>query len=425
MPTIINFSATGDRFSVDAAPTLSVTYDATSNAVTATDGGLDIDRVIASTQTVSSRATVAVTENGAACPFAEAQDSRFVIDRTTGRVIPTVAASTDAFLSAPVVMQAPKAGRISVPVGVRASMTETGRTYPVRAGTVAEHVEAAIAALVQGKTAGDSTQALYLSNNYSTGSPAVTRNAGLFCGALDWTGMSAISWDGDSLGSASASPAHLISPRHAITAFHYTQASTDTYVFVGADGTLHARTKLAGRVQIGTSDVCLITLNADLPVTGVARVTPFSLLPQDFTTYLSPGFYRLADGSRALNGGMLHALKRKRRPVVTSYDTVGVSPLYLADQTSLAWRAVAQGAPSRSTLYPTWNCSWVSGDSGSGAFLPIRGELVLVMTAADVSEQGPSPTRDLSALRAAMEASVPGSTGQWPRIADLSGFVTL
>jgi len=425
MPTVINFSAAGARFKVDPPPSTTVTYDTTSNAVTSTDGGLDIDRVITSTQTVSSRATVATTENGAQCPFAATQDTRFAIDRTTGRVIPTIAASTDSFVSGPVVMQAPKAGRISVPVGVRAAMVETGRTYPVRAGTVAAHVEAEIAALVQGKTAGDATQALYSSNNYSTGSPAVTRNASLFCGALDWTGMSAISWDGDSLGSASASPAHLISPRHAITAFHYTQVSTDTYVFVGADGTIHSRTKLAGRVQIGTSDVCLITLNADLPVTGAARVTPFPLLPQDFTTYLSPGFYRLADGSRALNGGMLHALKRKRRPVVTSYDTVGVSPLYLVDQTSLTWRATAQTAPSRTTIYPTWGRSWVSGDSGSGAFLPIRGELVLVTTGADAFEQGPSPSRDLAALRAAMEATVPQSTAQWPRIVDLSGFAAL
>jgi len=425
MPTVINFSAAGARFKVDPAPSMTVTYDTTSSAVTSTDGGLDIDRVIASTQTVSSRATVATTENGAACPFAEAQDARFTIDRASGRVIPTIAASTDVFVSGPVVMQAPKAGRINVPVGVRAAMIETGRTYPVRAGTVAEHVEAAIAALVQGKTAGDATQALYSSNNYSTGSPAVTRNASLFCGALNWTGMSAISWDGDSLGSASASPAHLISPRHAITAFHYTQASTDTYVFVGADGTLHSRTKLAGRVQIGTSDVCLITLNADLPVTGAARVTPFLLLPQDFTAYLSPGYYRMAGGSRALNGGMLHALKRKRRPVVASYDTVGVSPLYLVDQTSLTWRATAQTAPSRATIYPTWDRSWISGDSGSGVFLPIRGELVLVTTGADASEQGPSPSKDVAGLRAAMEASVPGSTAQWPRIVDLSGFALL
>ncbi len=425
MPTVINFSAAGARFKTDPAPLTTVTYDTTSNAVTATDGGLDIDRVITSTQTVSSRATVETTENGARCPFAAAQDTRFTIDQTTGRVIPTVAASTGAFLTAPVVMQAPKAGRISVPVAVRAAMVETGRTYPVRAGTVAEHVEAAIAALVQGKTAGDATQALYSSNNYNTGFPAVTRNASLFCGALDWTGMSAISWDGDSLGSASASPAHLISPRHAITAYHYTRDSADTYVFVGADGTLHSRTKLAGRVQIGASDVCLITLSADLPVTGAARVTPFRLLPQDFTAYLSPGYYRMADGSRALNGGMIHTLKRKRRPVVASFDTIGVAPLYLADQASVTWRAVSQAAPSRSTLYPAWDRTWISGDSGSGVFLPIRGELVLVMTGADVLENGPSPSRDLPALRAAMQSTVPGSTAQWPRIVDLTEFTRL
>jgi hypothetical protein len=425
MPTVINFSATGVRVAAPPAPVLSVSYDTASLARTVTDGGLDVDRTISYTQNVSARATVAVTDSGAACPLSAAQDSRFIVDAAARTVVPSLAQSTGVPVYGGVNFSTPRSGLFSVPVLVSATTTETSRTYTVRAGTVAEHVEAAIAALVQGKTAGDATQRLYSANNYSLSSPAVTRNTNLFCGAFDWTGMSVASYDGGNIGSNSACPAHMISPWHAITAYHYTQSSADTYVFQGADGSIHIRTKLAGLTQIGSTDVCLITLNAALPVTGASRVNTFQLLPQNFTDYLSPGYYRLADNTREFNGGMIHALKRKRLPAVSSYDTVGVSPAYLAGSSGATWLATVQAAPSRSSLYPTWNRTWASGDSGSGVFLPIGGELVLAMTGESINQNGPSPSRDLSALRSAMESTVPGSTASYPRIADLSGFSVL
>lgn len=423
MPTQINFSESGVKWAVGtAAPVTAITYDTASNSVSVVDGGLDVSRTIALTQTVTRRANISTVENGQICPFSEEQDPRVEVNSTARLVIPTVANSTGAGVAADVIVEAPRAGKVKVPVVVSATMTENNRTYSVRPGTVAEHIESAIAALVQGKTAGDSTQALYSSNNYNLSSPAVTRNTNLFCNSLDWTGMSVVSWDGNSPPNNNACPAHLISPRHAITAHHYTP-SEGTYVFCGVDGTLHTRTKVPGLTRIGTGDICLITLNADLPVVGASGVSPFSLLPQNFQTYLYPGYSRAASGTIAPNGGTIHCLKRKRWPTAASYDTMSISPLF-GDGANWVTTNVQNVFPTRTSLYPSWNKEWQDGDSGSGTFLPILGQTVLVMTALTVGG-GPAVSSELTAIRAAMETSIPGSTTQWPKVVNLSGFITL
>jgi hypothetical protein len=431
MPTVINFNAAGARFKADPAPSTTVTYDTTSSNLSVVNGGLDIERVITYAQTVSSRATVTTTENGTTCPFAATQDARLNIDRVTGRVIPTIAMSTDDPVSADVVMQAPKAGRIIVPVGVRALAVETGSTYNVRPGTLVAHVNSAIAALVQGRAAGDDAQTLYQSNSYLLDAPAVARNPNFFCGSLDWSGMSAISFaDGQTEIGGSAAPAHLIGPRHAIIAWHYPGVN-QRYAFVGVDGSYYVRRRTS-LTRIASTDVGLVTFGEDIPVTGASRVTPFRLLPQNFRDRFCPGNYLDTNGNKIPNYSMVHSLRRKRWANTNSWggskeDTMCVSPLRL---TGSSWAPIDQITPvnvstRQPNLYPTfYGDEWTGGDSGSGVFIPVNGSPVLVTTADGVG-LGPAISIWLPQLIAAMESTVPGSTAQWPRIVDLSGFVRL
>jgi len=428
MATQINFSSAALIRAPDA-PTFSVSTDSVSGALVSVDSGGDVVRTTIGTTNVSSRATITASDNGLPVIF-QNTNPRVIVSPETGRVTPAFAECNGAPVSTKVPVLGPVSGLFNVPVSVAAS-TPTGlvQTYSVKAGTVAAHVEAAVSAMLAGRTPGDATQALYSTNNYSRSSPSpvVSRNAALFCGSYDWTGMSVMSWDGNTAPqNQNASPAHLISPIHAITANHYTSDSQEVYIFQGADGTLHTRVKRTGRAVVGTSDVCIIAFDQPLPVDGASRVTPFKLLPSNYRTKLWPG--RAMAGTE-LNGAHLHCLKRKRWSVNSVMDTILVCPLYRsadADTSNLAWVATTQASPSQAQSYAAWNQAlWISGDSGSGVFLPINGELVFVAAAYSVNQQCPSVADQPSALIAAMDAVVSGYSSQWPKISDLSGFSVL
>jgi hypothetical protein len=298
--------------------------------------------------------------------------------------------------------------------------------------TVQSHIDAAIADMTRGKSPGASSQALYSANNYNRTAPAVTRNASLFC-PYDLTAMSVQSPDyapNPPTGVLqNASPLHMISPIHAIAAAHYWPGVGETYVFQGADGTLHTRT-VAARQNIAGTDIGVIALSNPLPIIGSARITPFKLLPADHWKWFYPGAEYSTDPEfndgvpgfvQSLNPVALCLYRRRN----DAEERLRIAPIrstpFLPDLTPPQTWTYSRAIGS---TYDGWAATLTGGDSGSGVFLPISGELVLATTVF-TSASGPSPAAHTAAVLATMEALSPGYTNAWPKFIDLSGFLKL
>lgn len=267
---------------------------------------------------------------------------------------------------------------ISTPVGHRRlnrAMTTTVTNSTIwksyKAGSVGEHVLAAIATMISGKTPGIGTQQFTPINNFDVAAPSVTRNASIFTGTLDLTSISVMRKD-TSLTVLQAFPVTLISPRHVIAAAHIL-GGMGTVVWKASNGTY----KTANIISIAsdvTNDVGVGYLSA--PIVGIA---PMKFLPANWANYL--GSLLDFDTSTVQH---LPCLSKTFHMDDTDTYTSGVSvlevqllPVILPSSVSILSGPAIKGAS-----YKSWTDGVTlgvrGGDSGGPIMLPINGSPVLL-----------------------------------------------
>lgn len=208
--------------------------------------------------------------------------------------------------------------------------------------------------LVRGRTGSAGDLALYSTKTH-TGSGTYVRSTTAW--PVDEVNLTAIavynstSGDGRRAGIA-------ITPRHIAFANHYPIDNGATIRFVTSDGTVVSRT-LTSQAQVGSSDLQIGYLSADLPAT----ITPARLLPEGYDDYFD------------LVG--LHVFS-------TDQDANALVHLVTTDAAGL----LSWGAPT-AEFEENLNQALITGDSGSPICMILDGGLVLLSTA-DSATQGPS-----------------------------------
>jgi hypothetical protein len=280
-------------------------------------------------------------------------------------------------------------------------------------------------AMISGKTASPIYYNTWTSNPYN--GQAVVRNPTLFCAGYDTTGMAI--WAA-ATGGPDYSPPCLISPQHAITCTHWLGpgGGGGTFVFFqGVNGTLYTRQRSVNYVVSG--DFSIMALDSPLPVYGDPAnttgdgVTPFQVLPDDFSDYV-------------VQGGNLYLASLTPEtvtlPLLTKFanynDRFGIQHTYdfhnyakvTSTPTSYNYRRPASTSPFYAwcPFNSTTGTPVYPGDSGSPDFFPVNGKLVLLATH-NTPASSPDTHTFNAAVQAAMDSLVTGYTLQK---SDLSGF---
>lgn len=210
-----------------------------------------------------------------------------------------------------------------------------------------------------------------------------TRNSSLWIGDLDLTCLP--TWN---VGHFRFNGI-LVTSKHIICAEHYKPGAGASVAIPKADGSLCIRTVSGSPAQIGSTDIAVVTLNADVD----AGITPAKVLP--------------ANVDSILNG-----LGRDHIPgvVVNRAEKALVHHVVAVLGTDYATRI-----PDLGTQEQYFFSALVPGDSGSPLLWLINGELVVVGTA-QWSSQGPCIHNHIAAINA-----ITGE-GYELQTVDLSGF---
>ena len=233
---------------------------------------------------------------------------------------------------------------------------------------------AAVDSRLLGKSAGNSTVALFAAADY-VGGTAFTRNPGLFCADLDWTSFSPWnSTEGPYQGGSA------ITARHVLLANHFSgptggsnpmTAGTTKIAFVDNASVTYQRTVTA-LTRIGTTDLLIGTLDSDLP----ASITPDTVLPGGLSDSLLPA------GTAALYGNQA--------------KTIHVAEITDFFGSSIAAATTANRAPW-TTAGPA-----VVGDSGSPVSLILNGQRVLWCLFHTATGGGDLPGANVAAINAVL-----------------------
>lgn len=298
---------------------------------------------------------------------------------------------------------------IRTPVGTkrfRKALQRTGGAamntlVQYEAGSLARHVWDYVAGCITGKTASATTRNLFSTNNLNPVAPVVVRNPELFVPGSLFSGTTVMQ------GSTSWTH-HLVSPRHLLGAAHVPH--TNPVWFVGTDGVLYSATVLRSATVsgVGLSDTKLMYLSAPVPV----AVAPYKVLPANFMQHL-PSLstaLRVPVFSQARAAGLRMRITEWER---NDTDGEAVSPLTEADF------ALSDAYP----LFAPWKTTVIGGDSGSGNFLPVNGEMAL-LNAYYHAGGGSQYAGYITEINAAMNAIKDGgdATVYALQTVDLSGF---
>ena len=190
----------------------------------------------------------------------------------------------------------------------------------------------------------------------------------------------------------------LISPRHLLTATHFTSSIGSSYWFMGREGDVYVRQTVA-RKMIGGSDLCVNLLNDDLP----EEVSPACILPDDFARYIGNG-----------SGLPLVNLDQEEKAIIQEADSMDAA------------NGFVYGREPRDSRRAQFYEPLISGDSGNPRFLLIGDRLVLLnVTYSGQGGGGSQLTRFAGEMEDAMN-ELSGTNGVYrlQRI-DLSDFELL
>ena len=262
------------------------------------------------------------------------------------------------------------------------------------AGTLSEHIQEQVDALINGLTPGDNTQKFWAVNNYNVALPNATRNPNLFTGNLDFSGI--VSMQSDEVDDRYAYA--LISNRHAVAALHIIPLAGvgNTVVFKRTDGTFQtaivdnvtAVTRLlSDNVSLATPDLAIVHFDRDITGCAIYKTMPpaFSETYCKSTVEIFP-----------VDGGGLSMFSAV--PVIrkTMHDLNGAWESYLQINHLISSGYITEevipynfsmgflsnvGHFNQQTIQATtwdWGINGIAGDSGSPSFLLINGELILL-----------------------------------------------
>jgi hypothetical protein len=239
------------------------------------------------------------------------------------------------------------------------------------AGSLGNSLVAAIAAMLISKIAPTFTPSVNAPLTFAASSTICdifngdgTRNSGGWWGSQDLTCIP------QSIGTNGV----LVSPRDMIFANHYGLTNP---TFRDNSGNTYSRTISASR-QVGTTDILVATLNADLP----GDITPAKVLPSNWRSYLPSPQY----------GYPCIFTNQDRRLLVA--DT------YSAEMTGNEFNAFQSMDATRGQWWYTVR----KGDSGSPAFMLINGSPVALL-AWHSSGAGPCFADNISGINAAITAN--------------------
>jgi len=139
-------------------------------------------------------------------------------------------------------------------------------------------VASTINGYANGKTPDATTLTMFTNPTFSKTAPVGTIDAALWCSALDFSASSFMA------GLAQYFPINLVSPRHGLFAKHIGYGTGTQVVWLDSAGVFHSA-NIQSQMNI-SGDVQLVYLDAAIPI------TPYSVLPANYATYL-PSITRL------------------------------------------------------------------------------------------------------------------------------------
>lgn len=293
------------------------------------------------------------------------------------------------------------------------STSYTAKATDYAAGSLNKHLLSQVSSLVSGKTPGDATQKLWTISSSSIDAPAGEMNAGNFAAAYNWNACSMLT----SGRTDDRFPLTLISDRHAVTANHIAPAVGSKAVYKRPDGTYQTVT-VSKSDLLASQDLRLVCFD-----TAITGITPYKLPPVGWVeTYVpsalsSPAPYVPTCQSPLLIKGM-HDQNGKWKSYVGVFgaSAIAYTPgLY----------AVISPQPSQHTALSAWTpMAFIGGDSGSPAFLPVNGELVLLgVVVSSLGGFSRMYGADVEAVLADLMTSQAGSAYA-PTYANFSGFAS-
>lgn len=255
---------------------------------------------------------------------------------------------------------------INTKIGVKQvirDMTNVAGTYDSFSswvtGTLAHHIENAIANMISGKSPAASTSSFYDPDGPLTNESADWQrpNPNRFTGTLDLSSFSIGYWCN----------AILISPRHVI----YSHLNGNpTIKFRAPDGTYHTRTVTELPFQSngvgGSGDVddnWVGILNADIPISGVGAIQPAKFLPSNFGTKMK----------KATINGYVNDTTPATRLAVLRKKQAGGAKVEILDAILRTTTQPLSLDLKRSVRvgFKDWSSDLIGGDSNGQVFVPI------------------------------------------------------
>jgi len=201
-----------------------------------------------------------------------------------------------------------------------------------------------------------------------------------------------------------------VTPRHVLVATHYSLAVGDTIKFLGADDTVIPRTITRKVTVKENSDIDMLLLDSDLPVT----ITPCKLFPSNYEDYLPAG-----TASNSYAGTSIPLLTVNARG-----ERASIRELLRITNSDYGHLTVQVKAPeSMSALYPFYEPT-IEGDSGSPVFAVSGNELWLMTLwwSAGGGTFLASILTELNSAISSLDASEGISTGYTVTEGDLSSY---
>lgn len=145
-----------------------------------------------------------------------------------------------------------------------------------------------------GLTANSSTKQIFSSKSPSATTPGFTRSSTCWARNIDTSPQSI--WNNHTPGTAPLNAGSyggsgtLISPRHIVYANHFQFANGTTLVFVDMNNNCYTRT-LSNSAQVGSTDIQIGLLNADITNVSFARILDMNIANQTNANVKLPAFF--------------------------------------------------------------------------------------------------------------------------------------
>jgi hypothetical protein len=255
------------------------------------------------------------------------------------------------------VLHAPSRRTVSRTMALSGSVTtDTWSSYI--SGSLANHIDLGVRAMISGKSSGAATQAVLTSSAGQASSPAYVRNSGLFTGALSLAAISVYTTAMDS----NIFPVVLISPWH-IIAGHVGCSPGQQIVFKRDDGGYEVRTVVSQlHLAAANSDNYVGILNSP-----ISTITPMPFLPSNWLTYIP--CLEASAGLGYQRGVHLPVLNKG----YTAGDWIRILQCYSVTSND-AYMSLTMHSVSP---FASWSSNIIGGDSNGPVFVPVNGVAAL------------------------------------------------